>query len=172
MTAAAALRRAVEETTGIQPLIKWPNDLVVSGRKLAGILAEASGELGRAEFVVLGLGLNVNQDLATFPPEVRRRAVTLRSLLGRETGRLPILRSFLLSFECLYDAGLRDGFRATLADASEHSATLGRKVCISCGGGIISGDAWRLDTDGALILRTTNGQVAMHAGEIEEACLD
>ena len=169
IVAAVALRRAILAETGVKPAIKWPNDLVLGGRKLAGILAEASGELGRAELVVLGLGLNVNQSAADFPPELRERATSLRLCLGSEVRRVPILRSFLAAFEGLYEGGRADGFRGALAEAAANSATLGRRVQVAYGGAVLSGLAARLDPDGALVLETERGPVRVMTGETEEA---
>ena len=168
IVAAVALCRAILAETGAKPAIKWPNDLVLGGRKLAGILAEASGELGRAELVVLGLGLNVNQSAADFPPELRMRATSLRLCLGREVRRLPILRAFLAAFEELYLGGRGDGFRSALAEATANSATLGRQVQVACGGATLAGLAVRLDPDGALVLETESGPVRVMTGETEE----
>ncbi|MGE5528737.1 MAG: biotin--[acetyl-CoA-carboxylase] ligase [Patescibacteria group bacterium] len=169
IVAAAALRRAILAETGLETSIKWPNDLMAGGRKLAGILAEASGELGRADLVVVGIGLNVNQ--ADFPRPLRGRAVSLRQLLGREVRRVPILRAFLASFEDLYLRGRKDGFAAALAEAAANTSTLGRPVRVRAGGRLVEGVAVRLDPDGALVVALADGggEARIHAGEVEEA---
>ncbi|MCL6615511.1 MAG: biotin--[acetyl-CoA-carboxylase] ligase, partial [Firmicutes bacterium] len=165
--AAVALRRAILAETGFGPLVKWPNDLVANGKKLAGILAEAGGELGRVEAVILGIGLNVNQDEGDFPPPLRPHATSLRLLLGRPVARVPLLRTFLAHFEELY-LGEREGRRDYLVEAAAHSATLGRRVRVVTGGAAVEGTALRLDPDGALVLRTGEGTVRILTGEVEE----
>lgn len=169
IVAAVALQRAVRDQTGLETKIKWPNDLVVDGRKLAGILAEASGELGRADLVVIGLGLNVNQEAADFPPEIRPRAVSLRMLAGGTVARVPIVRAFLGHFETLFFQGKQDRYRQALAEASVNSATLGRRVSVATGAGTVEGRALRLDPDGALVIETETGLVRVLSGEAEEA---
>ncbi len=168
VAAAVALAKAVRLQTEIKPSIKWPNDLVYNGRKLAGILAEASGELGRVDLVVLGIGLNINQNLEDFPATTRARATTLRELTGREVPRLPILREFLTVFEEMYRTDAKEAFRGAVAEASAFSATIGQKVRLARGGTVIEGQALRLDPDGALVVQASRGLVRVLAGELVE----
>jgi len=165
--AAVALAKALARETGVKARIKWPNDLLVEQHKIAGILAEAQGELGCANQVVLGLGLNVNQETADFPADIRARATSLRGILGHEMRRAPILRAFLEVFEDLYEHGLIHGFRDVLAQAAANSATLGHPVRITGQSGVLEGLAVRLDPDGALVVRTATGDVRVMAGDIE-----
>lgn len=169
IVAALALSRAVESETGVAPAIKWPNDLVVGGAKLSGILAETSGELDRAVLTIIGVGLNVNQEAGDFPPALRGKAVSLRMILGREVRRVPILRAFLREFEELYLAGMRRGFEDMIGQAAVRSATIGRRVRLTgAGGAAIEGRAVRMDSDGALVIETADGQIRALSGDVEE----
>lgn len=86
LVAAVAVAEAVRAETGLPVGIKWPNDLQIAGRKLCGILTEMEAEIEQVRFVVLGIGLNVNQTLAEFPPELRETATSLRLALGAGAG--------------------------------------------------------------------------------------
>ena len=152
--------------------IKWPNDILAGGRKLAGILAEASGELGRAEQVVLGIGLNVNQIATDFPADVRQRATSLRLLIGQPVRRVPILQGFLEEFEELYAGIRRHGYHEILAEATAHSATLGRRVRVIAGSSVVVGTALHMDPDGALVVETGSGPKRVLTGETEEVGCD
>lgn len=167
VAAAVALRRAVQAAAGVQAEIKWPNDLLVNGRKIAGILAEASGELGCAVQVILGVGVNINQRTEDFSEELRERATSLRAVLGRPAPRLPVLRAFLSSFEELYAGIGRNRCETVLAEAAAHSATLGRRVRVTAGGRVFEGLALRLDPDGALVLGNDEGEARILTGEVE-----
>ncbi|MGQ9778925.1 MAG: biotin--[acetyl-CoA-carboxylase] ligase [Bacillota bacterium] len=167
--AAVAMRRAILEETGLGVLVKWPNDLVIEKKKLAGILAEAGGELGRVEAVILGIGLNANQTEEDFPPAIRPFATSLRVILGREVRRVPLLRSFLAHFERLYFQEVKERSRDYLREAAAYSATLGRRVRVTTGGMAVEGTALRLDPDGALVLSTAEGERRVLTGEVEEA---
>src|ERR1035441_7761450 len=83
VASATALRRAIQSETGLKPEIKWPNDILVGGRKVAGILTELSAELDRVRHVILGIGMDVNQGAGEFPPELRKLATSLKIESGR-----------------------------------------------------------------------------------------
>lgn len=100
--AAAAVGKAIE-TFGFQPKIKWPNDVMLRGRKLCGILTEASGELDKINYVVIGIGINVNQDLSDFPEEVLNKATSLKIESNSLIPRKVLLSRILYNFEVLYD---------------------------------------------------------------------
>jgi BirA family biotin operon repressor/biotin-[acetyl-CoA-carboxylase] ligase len=169
--AAVAMSRAVKQVTGIQLQVKWPNDLLYGGRKLVGILAELNGEMERVNYLILGIGLNVNHVPDNFPPELAGKATSLRIIRGAPLERKPILQEFLREFETEY-LRLETGQLTELIDyARANSATLGRQVTINQGfGRIETGKAVDLDWDGSLWLEDSSGQkVKIYSGEIIES---
>lgn len=166
---AVAMSRAIFEVTGVQIDIKWPNDLVYAGRKLGGILAEVSGEMERINYLIVGIGVNVNQSAEEFPPELSDRAVSLRMITDVVPPRKELLQVFLSQFERTYLKLSESGLSDVIGYAREHSATLGRMVKINRGfGNAITGEALDLAPDGSLLLKTDDGLITLHAGEILE----
>lgn len=159
IAAATALRRALHLETGMRADIKWPNDLLLRGRKVAGILTELSAELDRVKHVVLGIGVNVNFDPGAFPPDLRKQATSLKAELGRPVSRPELATAILRELDADY-ARIWDGqFTAVADEWEEHCTTLGREVGIQIGGRRAWGRAEALDEDGALLLRTEHGHV-------------
>lgn len=101
LVAALAVSRAVEEVTGLETWIKWPNDLVVNKKKVTGILTEMSADMGEIHYVVLGVGINVN--MTEFPEEIRETATSLYLEAGREVDRAALIAAFLKCFEEEYE---------------------------------------------------------------------
>jgi BirA family biotin operon repressor/biotin-[acetyl-CoA-carboxylase] ligase len=168
---AVAMCRAVKDITGIQLQVKWPNDLLYSGRKLVGILAELNGEVDRVNYLILGIGLNVNHSAADFPPELTDKATSLRMIREEPQDRKLILQGFLREFETEY-LRLGTGQLTELIDyARANSATLGRRVTINQGfGRMVTGKAVDLDWDGSLWLEDPSGQrIKVYSGEIIES---
>lgn len=159
LVAAVALSKTIARELHERPLIKWPNDLYLQGKKISGILTELSGELGRVEFLLLGVGVNVNQHPEDFPEEIREKAGSLRSILGKEEkiSRSGLLRSYLQILEDEYFKALRKGFAETLAYCRQYSATLGRQVEVSDGERVLRGKAVMIEEDGSLTLEVESG---------------
>ncbi len=165
LTAGVAFAEAVRLCTHLPVTIKWPNDLVVDRRKLAGILTEASGG-GRFEHVIVGFGLNLRS--AAYPPEIADRATSIEAELGR-----PIDRGAVL-VQCLQSVDLwSDALRAGKADAIlERWRALAPAACgsqVECAGpaGPLRGITAGIDQDGALLVRTSEGVERIVAGEVK-----
>jgi len=175
-TAAVAVAKALWER-GVEARIKWPNDLLVDGKKICGILAESSAEnvpvaakrVGpggprRLDFVVLGVGLNANLD----PEDLGvpdREVATLRSELGRDVDLLQVLRAILSNLEA--ELGRIEDFGAVLDDWRSLNCTLGERVRVERFGASLEGVAVDLNAEGALLVRTQAGVVELFEGEIE-----
>jgi BirA family transcriptional regulator, biotin operon repressor / biotin---[acetyl-CoA-carboxylase] ligase len=176
--AAVGVARALWEL-GVEARIKWPNDLLVDGRKICGILAESSAEsapvaakrVGPGErerpldFVVLGVGLNANLDPEDLDvPD--REVATLRSELGRDVDPLEVLRAILSNLEA--ELGRIEDFDAVLTDWRALNCTLGEKVRVRRFGQTLEGVAVDLNPEGALLLRTDSSDVVeLYEGEVE-----
>ena len=134
VVSATALRRAIIAQTGLQPEIKWPNDILIGGKKVAGILTELSAELDRVKHIILGIGVDVNVDAGELPPEVRKIATSLKIEAGR--GKFPA-RNWPRKF-CANWTGITPGFAPgnfpSVADEWEAGcATIGKNVTVQMG---------------------------------------
>ncbi|HEX3192412.1 MAG TPA: biotin--[acetyl-CoA-carboxylase] ligase [Streptosporangiaceae bacterium] len=169
LLAGVAVATAVTQVTGVETGIKWPNDLLTADAKLAGILAEASGDA-----VVVGIGLNVSTEPAEFPPARPGAlpATSLRAAGATALDRASLLLAILGEFEHWYRAWQRAGGdpdRSGLsAEYTGLSATIGRAVRAELPGGqALSGPAAGVDSDGRLLVRVSSGsEVAVSAGDV------
>jgi BirA family biotin operon repressor/biotin-[acetyl-CoA-carboxylase] ligase len=159
VASATALRRAIHSQTGLEPEIKWPNDILVHGRKAAGILTELNAELDHVKYVILGIGVDVNLSSASFPAAWRHLATSLKAQLGKPVSRPQLAVAILRELDLDY-ARLAAGRFADIADEWEkHCGTIGRHVVIRVGERQIRGRAEALGEDGALLLRTEHGHL-------------
>jgi len=159
VASAIALRRAIQNETGLQPEIKWPNDILLGGKKTAGILTELSAEVDRVKHVILGMGVDVNLNPGEFPPEWRRLATSLKIESGKTVSRAELAVAVLRELDRDYARVCAGGFASLAEEWEEHCTTLGRQVTIQIGGRRIRGRAESLDDDGALLLRTEHGHL-------------
>ncbi len=158
LLAGAAGAETIQEATGLEPKIKWPNDILIDGKKLAGILTEMETEADRVHFVILGMGINANIDRANFPPDLRKTAVSLSEALGKNVDRGGILRTLLKKLESGY-AQLKSGaFSSVLNSWRKRSDTLGSGVRIETVGEVIEGKAVDISDQGALVLELDSGE--------------
>ena len=164
VASATALRRAIQTETGLDPEIKWPNDILIRGRKVAGILTELSAELDRVKHVILGIGVDVNLGANEFPAELRKMATSLRIESGETISRPELATAILRELDHDY-ARVCGDFFADVADEWEaHCTTIGRTVTIQIGGRRVRGRAESLGDDGALLLRTEHGHLERITG--------
>jgi len=162
--AAVAAAGAIEDVAGCQVDLKWPNDILFDGKKLAGILTEARVEGNAMSFVVVGIGINVNQDLRDFPTDLRETAVSLKMATGRPQRRTALLPRLLHALEAVYaEPSPERVCRLWKARCS----TLGREVRVSIGDERVAGVAEDISQDGELILCQTDGvRRAVSAGDV------
>jgi BirA family transcriptional regulator, biotin operon repressor / biotin---[acetyl-CoA-carboxylase] ligase len=168
LLAGIAAARALSGVSGLECRIKWPNDIFLQGRKLAGILAEMEGKGSRVRFVILGVGVNVNWRRENFPAELRQTATSLSAETGKEISRVAVAAGLLHELEKEYVSFLREGFSARLREEwSRLSWVLGKRVTLSLPEGTISGKALGLDREGALLVLDGEGETHRFvAGEI------
>lgn len=159
IAAATALFRAIQAHTGIAPEIKWPNDILIKGRKTAGILTELSAEPDKVKYVILGVGIDVNLAANEFPADLRKIATSLRIETGHRQNRAELAIKILRELDHDYARVCAGQFEAVADEWEEHCSTLGNRVAISIGDRTIHGTAESLDTDGALLLRTQHGRL-------------
>jgi len=164
VAAATGLARAIQAQTGLSPEIKWPNDLLLRGRKVAGILTELTAELDQVRHVVLGIGIDVNQSADDFPPALRPLATSLRIEGGRSWDRTELAARVLRELDHDYGRVLSGAFEAVADEWEARCITLGRAVVVAMGDRRIRGQAEALDDDGALLLRTEHGRLERITG--------
>lgn len=167
MVAAVAVAEAIREHTGVEAVIKWPNDILVAGKKLCGILVELNAEMDRVNFMVAGIGLNVNIPRPEFPPDIGATATSLQAEAGRHIPRVPLLRALLASLEMWYQLWLREGFVPVLDRWRELCVTLDCPVTVHTVRETYTGHAVDVDETGALLVRTADGGLErLLAGEV------
>lgn len=153
LLAAVASTEALGAQTGLPIQIRWPNDLMLAGRKVAGILTEAASGAQKVLHVVVGIGVNVNQTV--FPAEIRERATSLALGAGYPLERERLLEALLATLDRWYAVYREAGFASVRSAWCRSSATLGEWVS----GQGIAGTAFDLDEDGALMVRVPSGVV-------------
>ncbi|MBI2877126.1 MAG: biotin--[acetyl-CoA-carboxylase] ligase [Candidatus Tectomicrobia bacterium] len=155
-----AVARAIASQTPLTPQIKWPNDILLQGCKVGGILIEFAADPDQVIFAVVGIGLNVNFDPAAYA-ELSGMATSLAREIGQEVDRLGILAALLRELDRGYRILLEDpkeGFERIRAEWQASLAILGRQVRVICGEEVQEGLAEEVDEHGALILRDTEGK--------------
>ena len=166
LLAALAVRDGVEQVSGLRPAIKWPNDLALNRKKICGILTEMILEAEYIQYVVVGIGVNVNQ--TEFPEELREKATSLRMEAGRNFHRAELVARSLAAFEHYYGIFLKTEDLSELQEEYNRSlAGLGGPVRVLAPGGDWEGTSLGIHADGSLLVRRPSGQVeAVDAGEV------
>ena len=169
MMAGLSAHTAVEAVTGLPVDLKWPNDLIIRGKKAGGILTEMHAEPGMVRFVVVGIGLNVNQD--RFPGELAGLATSLRQETGKAQSRMELLVRLLREFETDYNRFLREGVTGVIQRFEVVSSYAhGKKVRITNGTESYVGTTAGLGPEGLLQVEREDGRVVtVIAGDVAEA---
>lgn len=162
--AAVAVADAIEKVTTLRVECKWPNDLLINKRKVAGILIEGSFKENQADYVIIGVGINVNQ--VDFPQDLAQKATSLRLEAGQEVDRTRLFREVLRSLESQYSEGGKRGFRTILPTWLSRSTMIGKPIALSQQGTIIGGVVKGLTSEGGLILQTDGTVRTLFAGDV------
>ena len=158
LVAGVAVAGALEESTHLSPRLKWPNDVLIKGKKVAGILAEMGAEMDRLEWIVVGIGINVNTEQADFPEELANSATSLKAEGGRTFERVKILQGILAELERCYDEFQHTGFEPFRRRWKEMSDMIGAEVTVTRGDECEEGVAVDIDEGGGLILENGDGR--------------
>jgi BirA family biotin operon repressor/biotin-[acetyl-CoA-carboxylase] ligase len=157
VAAATALARAIQQQTEIEPDIKWPNDILIGGKKVAGILTELTAELERVKDIVLGIGVDVNID--EFPADLRKIATSLKIETGSNVDRPALAAAMLRELDRDYARICAGEFAEVAEEWQERCTTIGEEVSIRLGDRVVRGLAESLDSEGAMLLRTEHGHL-------------
>ncbi len=155
--AAVALRDAIRDLTGLDAATKWPNDVIINGRKVGGILVEARERGSQTTVAVVGIGVNVNWPRRSMPADLRPTATSIQTEQGRAVSRPRLLVTLLNRFDAGYERLRRQGSGPLLEDWSRTCITLGRRVTIESPSGIITATAVAVDPSGRLMIRRPDG---------------
>lgn len=158
-----AASRAVEAETGLPVETKWPNDLLVGGKKCCGILLESAGTLEQPTCIG-GIGLNVNQ--RSFSDDLATRATSLRLATGREQDRVALFQALMANLEDLHDRSAQDSGEGMMRSWMERCSTFGRTVAVRGAGASLDGTAVGLSDDGGLIVRHGGRTTTVYAGDV------
>lgn len=162
-----AVRRAILKTTGVEAGIKWPNDLLIDGKKICGILLESATEDDMVRYCIAGIGISVNLKEEDYPEELRSIATSLRIVNGQNVDRNELICSILNEMETLYELYNEQGFESIAALWESASVTMNREVSVHSPRGILTGTAAGLHSSGALLVRNADGElVPVFSGDI------
>ena len=168
LMAAVAVAEGIECFSGLHPVIKWPNDILLKNRKVAGLLNEIHSETDRIHFVILGVGVNLNMDKKLFTKEIRSTATSLKMETGKTVSRKEFVRCLLEALEKWYTLFLREGGKPVLDAWRERARIRGKAVKVTSFGETLFGRAVDVDSEGRLILETEKGErKRIVAGDVE-----
>ncbi|NIQ96498.1 MAG: biotin--[acetyl-CoA-carboxylase] ligase, partial [Desulfuromonadales bacterium] len=164
---AVAVAEAIEATGDLQPQLKWPNDVLLHGKKVAGLLNELNAETEQIHYMILGIGVNLNMTREQFPADLRTPATSLLIEAGQKVSRLEFARLLLQKIDGLYKVYREDGFAPILRSWEERCRMLGRKVEVDYQHSRVTGIVKGLDEAGALLLtRADGGEERVVAGDV------
>jgi BirA family biotin operon repressor/biotin-[acetyl-CoA-carboxylase] ligase len=155
---AVAVADALLSLAKMPVTIKWPNDILVNGKKLAGILTEISTEMDAVHHIVVGLGLNVSTPFERFPEDIRKKATSILIETGHQLPRVGVVRAYLEHFEVLYEELKRDGFGSIMQRWRKLSNVIGQRVTVEVIGKEYCGEVVAVDDDGVLVIRDDKGR--------------
>lgn len=167
---AVAVCHAITCCTELQPTVKWPNDVLLDGAKVAGLLNEMSSETDQVHYVVLGIGVNLNMSAEQFPSDLRYPATSLAIASGKAVSRLCFTRTLLRKLDTLYQTYLEQGSTPILSAWADLCDLTGKAVQVDCNELKIEGTMVGLAEDGALLVRTDAGKIeSIYAGDVRPA---
>lgn len=168
LVAAVAIVRAIEELTGIEPTIKWPNDIMISGKKMTGILTELQADPDRVKAIILGIGMNVNQTEEDFPIELKSIATSLRLEGGQVVDRSRLIAEILYYLELYTTMYEKHGFSPIKLLWESYANIEGKRIRAVMLNETIEGSAIGISDDGLLELKMDDGSVrAIFSADIE-----
>jgi BirA family biotin operon repressor/biotin-[acetyl-CoA-carboxylase] ligase len=158
VAASVAVARAIREVCRVEARIKWPNDVIVNGKKLAGILTELRAETDEILLAILGIGIDVNCEREDFPNDLEGVVTSLKMETGSAQDRVSLAVQVLAALDECYELALTD-FETVVDEWAKLCTTLGHQIVVTMGQRRVEGFAQALDSDGALLVRCDSGQL-------------
>jgi len=149
--------RMLKDDFGLNAEVKWPNDVLVRGRKICGILTEACTKMGNVKFVIIGVGINANIDLQAFPENLRKNATSLKHELGHSIDLKDFLMKLLRQFDDDYNRFQQGAWDFLLEEWKTLASFLGKQVQVTSFGEVFTGKAVDVTESGSLKIRLRNG---------------
>lgn len=162
LVTAVAVVRAIEEVTKLQPKIKWPNDILLNGKKCTGILTELQSDADGIQALIIGIGLNINQEKTDFDPEIQAIATSLKMESGDTVSRQKLVQSLLYYLEIYTQMYIEEGFGLLKVMWESYSTTIGHPIRARMTNQTLEGIAEGITEDGVLQLRTADGLSLIH----------
>lgn len=168
LLAAVGVVRGIKAATGIQAEIKWPNDILINGKKIVGILTELQAEADRIHSVIIGIGINVNQQLDDFSDDLKETATSLAIIKDSKLNRSEILQAILKEMEDLYIDYLENGFQVVKLLWESHAISIGKQITARTFNDSLTGKALGITDDGVLLLEDHSGKIHhIYSADIE-----
>lgn len=167
LLASVAIAEAIAEQTGLSPSIKWPNDILLNGKKVVGILTELKAEADQVHAVIIGPGINVNQTADDFPDELKDVATSLRMELNEKVDRAALIQQIMSTFEKRYDDYMKHGFRPIKQLWESFAMTIGQHIVARTVNGQYTGKALGINEEGVLLLETVEGIQKIYSADIK-----
>ncbi|WDH97256.1 biotin--[acetyl-CoA-carboxylase] ligase [Paenibacillus urinalis] len=163
-----AVCKAIRRVTGAEAAIKWPNDILIHGKKVCGILLESATEDNKVKYCIAGIGIDVNLSAEDYPEELTEIATSLKLETGHTINRALLIAEILNEMELLYDRYTNEGFNPIQVEWEEHSVSIGQAVRTETLTETIQGVAKRLDPSGGLVIAAPSGEErVVYSGEVE-----
>lgn len=146
--------------------IKWPNDVLLTGRKVSGVLTELSAEKNKINYVIVGIGVNVRQSESDFPPNIRNIATSIQRETGQDFSRVELLKKLLVNFEKEYALYKKNQLGKSLARIRKISSLLKQEVALKWNGALVTGMALDIDPTGSLLVQSGENRLSISSGEV------
>ncbi len=163
---ALAVAETLDELAPKKVQIKWPNDILINGRKVSGVLTELSAEKDKINYVIVGMGINVKQSESDFPPNLRATATSLQREAAKEISRVELLKLLLANFEKEYLHYRKGQLKKSLPRIRKWSSLLNKEVTLQWNGAAVTGTAVDIDTSGSLIIESNGNRMSVSSGEV------
>jgi BirA family transcriptional regulator, biotin operon repressor / biotin---[acetyl-CoA-carboxylase] ligase len=168
LIAAVAVVQAIEEVAGLSPEIKWPNDILLQGRKVTGILTELQAEADKINSIIIGIGMNVNQEAEDFPEELQTIATSLAIEKTEKISRAKLIQKVMEKLEMYYDLYMDNGFTPIKLLWESYAVSIGRQITARTITGSIHGKALGINEDGVLRIEDADGRIhEVYSADIE-----
>jgi len=163
MASSVSIAQAISEITDLNPVVKWPNDLLINGKKICGILTELDAEIDKINYCVVGIGINVNNQIDTNLKDI---ATSLNNETGKHVSRVELLKLIISKLDENYAKLLSKDYRSIRDIWFKYANIIGKKVQVSAEKSTIKGVVSDVDESGCLILKTTDGKVRVVSGDL------
>lgn len=164
MASSVSVAQAFKEITGLNPEVKWPNDLLLNGKKVCGILTEIDADINKINYIIVGIGINVNNDI---DEELKEIAISLKQEVGSKISRVKLLRSILQHLDSNYNKLIFGEFESIRDAWLSYSSIIGRKIQVEDEKNVTKGVVIDIDDGGYIILKTDSGMIRIISGDVK-----